>query len=226
MSVPALNSTTARAAFLAVVTDEVTRAVMVRVAAENGWSENQVLEGSAAEAVDALNNIPTPEKLVIDLSGSADPIADIDALAQVCQPDTRVIALGDINDVNLFRHLMDMGVQDYLLKPVSAEDLNEAVSRVDDVETQGTDDDERQGRLIAVIGARGGVGASTVAANIAWMMAHQQGQRVALIDLDLYFGSIALALDMEPGRGFREALENPSRIDGLFVERAMVRESE
>lgn len=226
MSVPALNSTTARAAFLAVVTDEVTRAVMVRVAAENGWSENQVLEGSAAEAVDALNNIPTPEKLVIDLSGSADPIADIDALAQVCQPDTRVIALGDINDVNLFRHLMDMGVQDYLLKPVSAEDLNEVVSRVDDVETQGTDDDERQGRLIAVIGARGGVGASTVAANIAWMMAHQQGQRVALIDLDLYFGSIALALDMEPGRGFREALENPSRIDGLFVERAMVRESE
>ncbi len=226
MAMPALSSSTSRAPFLAVVTDEVTHAVMVRVAAENGWMEDQVLEGSAAEAIEALVDIPTPECLVIDLSGSVDPVADIEALAQVCESDTRVVALGDINDVKLFRHLMDMGVQDYLLKPVSAEDLNEAVNRTNEVEIETAGDNGKQGRLIAVIGARGGVGASTVAANIAWMMAHEQGQRVALLDLDLYFGTIALALDMEPGRGFREALENPSRIDGLFIERAMVRESE
>jgi pilus assembly protein CpaE len=226
MSAPAHNSSTSRASFLAVVADEVTHAVMVRVAAKYGWTENQVLDGSAAEAVEALENIPTPEKLIIDLSGSADPIADINALAQVCESDTRVIALGDINDVKLFRHLMEMGVQDYLLKPVSAEDLNEAISRVDDIETSTPDDEGHQGRLVAVIGARGGVGASTVAVNIAWTMANRQGLRVALIDLDLYFGSIALALDIEPGRGFREALENPDRIDGLFIERAMVRESD
>jgi len=226
MAMLALSSSTSRGSFLAVITDEVTRALMVRVAGENGWSENQVLEGTAAEATDALKDIPTPEKLVIDLSGSPDPIADIDALAQVCEPDTRVIALGDVNDVHLYRHLMEMGVQDYLLKPVSMDDLNEAVSRVDEPEAEIPDDESRQGRLVAVIGARGGVGASTVASNLAWMMAHEQGLRVALIDLDLYFGTIALALDMEPGRGFREALENPSRIDGLFIERAMVRESD
>jgi len=224
MPVPAISDQ--RAPFLAVVTDEVTRAVMVRVASGNGWSEDQVLEGSTSEATDALANIPTPERLVIDLSGSADPVGEIESLAQVCEPDTRVIALGDVNDVKLFRHLMDMGVHDYLLKPVSAEDLNEALTRVDEVETGASDDDSRHGRLIAVVGARGGVGTSTVAANIAWIMAHEQNQRVALIDLDLYFGTLALALDMEPGRGFREALENPSRIDGLFVERAMVRESD
>lgn len=226
MSVLALSSSTSRSPFLAIVTDDITRAVMVCVAEENGWNENQVLEGSSGEAIDALADIPTPECLVIDLSGSADPIADIDALAHVCEPDTRVIALGDINDVKLFRHLMEMGVQDYLLKPVSMEDLNEAVTCVDEVETGTPDASDRQGRLIAVIGARGGVGASSVAANVAWMLAHEQKQRVALIDLDLYFGTIALAFDMEPGRGFREALENPSRIDGLFIERAMVRISE
>ncbi len=226
MSMPALSPSNARSPFLAVVTDEVTRTVLVRVAAENGWDDQQVLEGTAAEATDALSDIPTPERLVIDLSGSVDPISDIEALAGVCEPDTRVVALGDINDVKLFRHLMEMGVQDYLLKPVSAEDLNEAVTRVDEEETKEADDEGKMGRLIAVVGARGGVGASTVAANIAWMMAHEQNQRVALIDLDLYFGTIALSLDMEPGRGFREALENPSRIDALFIERAMVRESE
>ncbi|MBT5244324.1 MAG: P-loop NTPase [Rhodospirillaceae bacterium] len=223
---PALNISSSRAPFLAVVTDEVTRAMMVGVAIKNDWSEDQVLEGSAADAADALAEISTPEKLVIDLSGSIDPVADIDALARVCMADTRVIALGDINDVQLFRHLMDMGVQDYLLKPVSAEDLNAALNRADEVETASPDDDNQLGRLIAVVGARGGVGASTVSANIAWMMAHEQGLRVALIDLDLYFGTLALALDMEPGLGFREALENPSRIDGLFIERAMVRESD
>jgi len=226
MSSAALSNSTASASFLAVVTDDVTRAIMVRVATQNGWAENQVLEGSALEAIDALADVSTPERLVIDLSGSADPVADIDALAKVCDSNTRVIVLGDVNDVNLYRHLMEMGVQDYLLKPISAEDLSEAVNRVDEVESATPDNEERHSRLVAVIGARGGVGASTVAANVAWMMAHEQGLRVALIDLDLYFGSLALALDMEPGRGFREALENPSRIDGLFVERAMVRESD
>ena len=117
MSMPARKISTARAPFLAVVTDAATHAVMVGVASANGWSEDQVLDGSAAEATDALAGIATPETLVIDLSGSADPVADIDALAQVCMPDTRVIAIGDVNDVQLYRHLMDMGVQDYLLKP-------------------------------------------------------------------------------------------------------------
>jgi len=226
MSMPALNISTSRAPFLAVVGDEVTRAVMIGVAFDNGWSEDQVLEGSATQAAEALSAIPTPEKLVIDLSGSADPLADIEALAQVCMADTRVIALGEINDVQLYRHLMDMGVHDYLLKPVSPEDLNAAINRKDETQSAAPDDDQQQGRLIAVVGARGGVGASTVAANIAWMMAHEQDLRVALVDLDLYFGTLALALDMEPGLGFREALENPDRIDGLFIERAMVRESE
>lgn len=225
MAIPAAKMTAERSPFLAVVSDEVTRAALVRVVTEKGWMENQVLEGSVADAIAALSHVQTPERLVVDLSGSNDPLADIEALSRVCESDTRVVVLGDVNDVKLYRQLMDMGVQDYFPKPVSSEELNESLSRVDPVEAQPAEEPEKTGRLIAVIGSRGGVGASTVAANIAWVAAHEQGKRVALVDLDLYFGTLALALDMEPGRGFREALEHPSRIDGLFIERAMVRES-
>lgn len=226
MPMPALSRSTSRPPFLAVAADEATRAVMLRVAGEYGWPEDRVLEGSAIAATDALAHIETPETLLVDLSGSADPVADIDSLSRVCMADTRVIVLGDVNDIRLYRHLIEIGVEDYLLKPVSADDLKAAIERLDETPAAAPEEAAELGRLVAVTGVRGGAGATTVAVNLAWMAAHERGLRVALVDLDLYFGTIALALDVEPGLGFREALENPSRIDGLFIERAMVRESE
>jgi pilus assembly protein CpaE len=82
------------------------------------------------------------------------------------------------------------------------------------------------GRMVSVVGSRGGVGATTVAVNLAWLLAHESGQKVALIDLDLRFGTVALSLDLEPTHGLREVLESPDRIDSLFVSSAMARESE
>ena len=216
-----------RLPFMAFVLDDATRAALVRVAEEQGWSEGEVLEGGVREAIDALAGVSTPQVLVIDLSSSNDPLDDIGSLAEVCDAGTRVIALGNINDVNLFRNLVALGVQDYLLKPVTAEALNTLVVKVAEEPAAAAEPEEAGiGRLIAVIGARGGVGASTIAVNVAWLMAHEQKLRVAIVDLDLYFGTVALSLDLEPGRGFREALENPNRIDGLFIERALVRESD
>ena len=80
--------------------------------------------------------------------------------------------------------------------------------------------------MAAVIGVRGGVGASTLATSLAWLMGDKAGRSTALLDLDIHFGTGALALDLEPGRGLTDAIENPSRIDGLFIERAMVRANE
>jgi pilus assembly protein CpaE len=80
--------------------------------------------------------------------------------------------------------------------------------------------------MAAVIGVRGGVGASTLATSLAWMLGEKAGRTTALLDLDVHFGTGALALDLEPGRGLTDAIENPSRIDGLFIERAMVRANE
>ena len=224
-STPMANQRQERAPFMAFVGDEVTRASLLRAACEHGFARAEVFQGGLAEAREVLALIPTPHLLVVDLSGCADPLAEVGALFQVCDPGTRLVALGILNDVTLYRELTALGVEDYVLKPISAEASDAIVARGME-EPAATDSDGAPGKLIAVIGARGGAGASTAAVNIAWIMAHEQGLRTALVDLDLYFGSIALALDVEPGRGFREALENPSRIDSLFIERAMVRQSE
>ena len=229
MAQQALKSTAQmgeRLPFMAFALDDATRATLVRVAEDQGWSDDEVLEGGVHEAIDALAGVFTPQVLVIDLCDSNDPLNDIGSLAGVCDAGTRVIALGNINDVNLFRSLAALGVHDYLLKPVTAEALNGLVVKPAEEPVAAEPEEAGVGRLIAVIGARGGVGASTIAVNTAWLMAHEQKLRVAIVDLDLYFGTVALSLDLEPGRGFREALENPNRIDGLFIERALVRESD
>ncbi|MEQ8166074.1 MAG: P-loop NTPase, partial [Alphaproteobacteria bacterium] len=214
-----------RSPFMAFAADEVTRAILAKTVQERGWPEAGIRDGGVDLAMNTLANIATPKRLIVDLSGADDPLAAITELANVCDAGTQLIALGRENDVNLFRGLMALGVQDYLLKPVSPEALAQALSRIAD-EKSGGGEDEKEGRLVCVIGARGGVGASTVALNTAWILAHEHGKKTALVDLDIYFGSLSLALDLEPGRGFREALENADRIDGLFIERAMVRHSE
>ena len=133
-----------------------------------------------------------------------------------------MVALGTINDITLYRSLAELGVEDYLLKPVSTEALAKALSKAPEPPSVKTVE-EREGRIVTVIGARGGVGATSVSVNSAWLMANELNQRVALVDLDLHFGTVALALDVEPGRGFSDAIETPNRIDGLFLERAVVR---
>jgi len=123
---------------------------------------------------------------------------------------------------------MALGVSDYLVKPVSVEQITHAVENAlaTPKPAEGTLDAQHDGKIITVLGVRGGVGASTVAINLAWLLAEEQLVQTALIDLDLYFGTSSLALDLEPGQGFREALEAPSRIDDLFLERAGVNASE
>ena len=136
-----------------------------------------------------------------------------------------VITIGDRNDVGLFRDLINNGVSDYLVKPITPPLLQKSLLNVLESATQERQND-RRGRLVAVVGARGGVGATMLATGIAWTIAHRRRRRVALVDLDLQYGTVALALDLEPAPGLREALEHPGRIDGLFVDRVMVRHSD
>ena len=216
------NSVSEREPFAAFIDDDVTRAALARIASENGWSDQRIHDGGIADAMQVLSEIPTPHLLVIDLSNSPDPVIDAGNLSQVCDANTRVVALGTINDITLYRSLAELGVEDYLLKPVSTEALAKALSKAPEPPSVKTVE-EREGRIVTVIGARGGVGATSVSVNSAWLMANELDQRVALVDLDLHFGTVALALDVEPGRGFSDAIESPNRIDGLFLERAVVR---
>lgn len=212
--------------FSAFVCDEATAELIRPVAVEHGWSPEKVNKGGLRNAVQTLSVSASPSILFVDLSESGDPLSDINALAEVCEPGTVVIAAGQVNDVRLYRDLVASGIQDYLLKPFSADQLRDAFANAQLTISGPRMNEaaaEKPNVMAAVIGTRGGVGASTVASSLAWLMGDKAGRSTALLDLDLHFGTGALGLDLEPGRGLTDAIENPSRIDGLFIERAMVR---
>jgi pilus assembly protein CpaE len=215
--------------FAAYVCDEITAETLRPIAVEMGWAPEKVNKGGLRNAVQSLSVSASPQILFVDLSESGDPLNDINALAEVCEPGTVVIAAGQVNDVRLYRDLVVSGIQDYLLKPLNPDMLREAFTNAQAMLNApkaieaGT---ERPHISTAFIGARGGVGASTMATSVAWVLSEKGARTTALLDLDVHFGTGALSLDLEPGRGLTDAIENPSRIDGLFIERAMVKSSE
>jgi pilus assembly protein CpaE len=211
--------------FRAFVQDDPTRQVVDQVVGELAIPNASVHKGGIREATRLLGEQRSPRLLVVDISGVELPLSAVNELAEVCEPGVTVIALGDRNDVGLFRDLINNGVSDYLVKPIAPALMQKSLLNVVESATQGRQND-RRGRLVAVTGARGGVGATMLATGIAWTIANRRRRRVALLDLDLQFGTVALALDLEPSPGLREALEHPGRIDALFVDRAMVRHFE
>ena len=218
-----------REPFVAYVCDETTAEALRPIASEMGWSAEKVNKGGLRNAVQSLSVSASPQVLFVDLSESGDPLNDINALAEVCEPGTVVIAAGQVNDVRLYRDLTASGIQDYLLKPLNADMLREAFGSAQAILNAPKVTDASADRphcATAIIGTRGGTGASTIATSVAWLMSEKGNRTTALLDLDVHFGTGALALDLEPGRGLTDAIENPSRIDGLFIERAMVKASE
>lgn len=217
--------------FGAYLCDDETTQQLVPILAEREWDSNLVKTGGIESAIRTLATIGAPQFLLVDLSNSIDPEEDINALAEVCEPGTMVITIGKLNDVSFYRNMIASGVQDYLVKPVTTDQLREAILTAEltlraPVEVPEVAEETKKEKVISIIGVRGGVGASTFATNIAWILANERNQKTALVDLDMYFGTGALTFDLEPGRGLTDALENPSRVDGLFIERAMIKESE
>lgn len=231
MSKPAAQAARAadqRAPFVAFVADAETEAAAQEAARRLLIPYPNVVRGTIATAIRKLQDMRSPRLLVVDISDSEFPLAEVNALADVCEPGVTVIVVGTRNDVGLFRDLVAAGVSDYLVKPVPAELLHRAMAASigESGETRPGAMARKTGRLIAFIGARGGVGTSTLATGCAWLVAEEIKRRVALLDLDLQGGTAALYLDVEPRNGLREALEEPGRIDGLFVERVASRVSE
>ena len=211
--------------FCAYVEDDESRAVVEQVVRDLVIAHATVVKGSIRTAIKALGQRRSPKTLIVDISKSELPLSDINELAEVCEPGVSVIAIGDRNDVGLFRELLNSGVSDYLVKPITPTLVQRALLATADGDSRSRQT-TRLGRLVATVGARGGVGTTMVATSMAWSIANRRRRRVALLDLDLQFGSVALSLDLEPTHGLREALENASRIDGLYIERSMVQHSE
>lgn len=211
--------------FLAFAADEATSAEIMEAARRCGFGDAAVMpiRDGLRDCLLTLSQVPTPDLLVVDLADSGDVAADVEMLADVCDPGCRVVVIGTANDVSLYKSLIGLGVDDYLLKPVTAESLATVLARREEpAPVPAEAKPATEGRTLAVVGVHGGAGATTVATNVAWWASEQMDRRVSLVDLDLVFGTTGLALDLEPGKGLVDALANPSRVDELFVKRAGV----
>jgi pilus assembly protein CpaE len=185
-----------------------------------GVADAELITGDIETAISTLAQAPSPKLLIVDVSGIADPISRISALADVCEPNTGVVVIGDRNDIVLYRSLKHAGVVEYLFKPLVSDLMTRTCNSV--LTGSPGQTGSRTGKLVFVLGVRGGVGATTVAVNTAWYLAETRQRWVMLLDLDTQNGDGALQLDAAPSHALREALEHPERVDKLFLERAVI----
>lgn len=202
---------------VAFVGDNQTHSVVAAVLQEY-FAEPLVRDGGPNQAIEYLGGTAAPSVLIVDVSEAASPQTAMLSLSAAIPDETKIIGIGSVNDISVYREIVDSGACDYLVKPVTEKALISALNRTEESHHSPIAEAEHEEKArVAVIGSRGGVGASTLAVNLAWILAEERKHKTALIDLDLEFGTIALSLDLEPTRGLREALENPARVDGLFI---------
>jgi pilus assembly protein CpaE len=210
-----------RVGVVAIVHDQTTLDRIQGVIRELQLDDELQFEATLDATLRRIHEGSHPRVLVIDLSESPAPISELSAARAVGGADLKILALGTVNDVGLYRDMIAAGATDYLVKPPGREQLNALFEK-----NTGGGSGGGLGQVIAFLGSRGGVGTTTAAVSCAWVFAEDRKERTALVDLDLHFGTVALKLDSDPGNGLCEALEQPSRIDSLFIERAMIKVSE
>jgi pilus assembly protein CpaE len=173
--------------------------------------------GGLTAAFEAYQSAPTPNVILLESENrNEDILSGLDQLAPVCDAATRVIIIGRLNDVTLYRELVRRGVSDYLIAPVDTLQVVRAVCGL-----FSAPDAKPVGRVLAVVGAKGGVGASTVAHNIAFSVARDQMLDAVVTDLDLAFGTAGLDFNQDPPQGIAEAVFSPDRIDNAFIDRLL-----
>ena len=191
---------------------------------ELGFVRTHIIPGKVGQATQYLKENASPEILLVEIGTAEEASAELDALADVVNPHTKVLATGKVDSIRFYQWLSDLGIDGYLLQPFTAAELKQAIAKgVIKKPEAGSDKEKKVHKIIAVIGARGGVGTTMLAANLAAIFARDHQLATAIVDLDPYFGSVALSLDLESGRGLRDAFEKPDRVDALFLERVMVK---
>lgn len=179
----------------------------------------KVLTGGIPSAVEYYQSAPTPNLIILESSQAGpDLMAGLGRLAEVCDIDTKVIVVGHKNDIPLYRELISNGISDYLVAPLSMADLMGAISDIFVDPEAGP-----LGKLIAFIGAKGGVGSSTVCHNVAWTISSVYRNDVVLTDLDLAFGTANINLNQDPPQGIAEAVYSPDRMDDILLDRLLAK---
>jgi len=206
---------------IAVVADATSVEIINNVAVDQGIATSHVTVGNIDTALQIMTSLKeSPRHLIVDVTGSTMPISDLTKLANVVDPSVNVIVIGERNDVGLYRSLLRIGVQDYLVKPLTTELVRRAIA------PQGTDTSERMGKVLSFVGARGGVGVTTIATSLAAHLADTTRRRIAYIDLDPYGGAAAAMLGITANNGLIELLQNPQRLDQQLINQAFVARSD
>lgn len=181
-----------------------------------GKAHLKIQMGGMAAATEAYRSAPTPNVIVLESDGRNDLLSGLDQLATVCDAGTRVVVIGRINDVMLYRELVRRGVSDYVLAPVGAIDVVRSICNL-----FSAPEAKAVGRIIAVVGAKGGVGASTISHNVAWAIARDLAMDAVVADLDLAFGTAGLDYNQDPPQGIADAVFSPDRVDTAFIDRLL-----
>ena len=202
------------------IRDQESEGVLRKCLTDLGMAAVSYSTGGIETAINDLAHKASPRLLVVDISGTEDPVARVDELAHVCEPSTGVIVIGNTNDVALYRSLKNAGIVEYYFKPLVGNLVSRTCSTIlkggVEQRTAGT------GKLVFVLGVHGSSGATGIATWAAWHLAETRHRRVLLLDLDLNSGDAALQLDVSPNHTLCEALEQPERVDDLFIERGVI----
>ncbi|MDA9425309.1 MULTISPECIES: AAA family ATPase [Bradyrhizobium] len=199
--------------------ETVETAAAVQAAGEDrrlGKAHLKIQMGGMPAAIEAYRSAPTPNVIVLESDGRSDLLSGLDQLATVCDAGTRVVVIGRINDVMLYRELVRRGVSDYVLAPVGAIDVVRSICNL-----FSAPEAKAVGRIIAVVGAKGGVGASTISHNVAWAIARDLAMDAVVADLDLAFGTAGLDYNQDPPQGIADAVFSPDRVDTAFIDRLL-----
>jgi pilus assembly protein CpaE len=181
-----------------------------------GKAHMKIQMGGMAAAIEAYRSAPTPNVIVLEADARGNILAGLDHLATVCDPGTRVVVIGRINDVGLYHELVRRGVSDYVIAPINALDVVRSICNL-----FSAPEAKSVGRIIAVVGAKGGVGASTIAQATLWAIARDLAMDSVVADLDLAFGTAGLDYNQDPPQGIADAVFSPDRVDTAFVDRLL-----
>jgi pilus assembly protein CpaE len=194
-------------------------ATAAQAAAEDrrlGKAHLKVQMGGMAAAIETYRTVPTPNVIILETEGYNDILGGLDQLATVCDPGTRVVVIGSVNDVAPYRELVRRGVNDYVIGPVETLDVVRSICGL-----FSASDAAPVGRTVAIVGAKGGVGASTITHNVAWAIARDLALDSVVIDLDLAFGTAGLDYNQDPVQGIANAVFSPDRLDTAVMDRLL-----
>ncbi len=178
--------------------------------------------GGLLKAVDHFQTSPTPNLIIVEtMEGGPALFGQLGELAQVCDPSTKVILIGRVNDIALYRELMRQGVSEYIVRPQSPMQIIRSIAALY-VDPSAPP----IGKTIAFVGARGGVGSSTIAHNVGWICAEEMKSDTVILDLDLPFGTASLDFEQDPTSGLMEALSSPERLDDVLLDRLLQKHTE